>query len=61
MGGRIAEQVRRALIAAAKMTTVVVVVDAAGIGCGNSCLVHIHPVPDAGPDATVHDASKDGG
>lgn len=48
MGGkRIAEQVRRALIAAAKMGPIVAVLESAGC--------HAEPV------ATVHDASKDGG
>jgi hypothetical protein len=43
MGGRIAEQVRRALVAAAKVAPVAVVIDASGCGgsdslCGSGCV-----------------------
>jgi hypothetical protein len=70
MGGkRIAEQVRRALIAAAKTMAVAGAIDAAGCSSSSSCAYSCREdpwnpcpveVPDAGMDARVTDASKDG-
>ena len=71
MGGkRIAEQVRRALVAAAKVAPVAVAIDATGCGDDWPCATppcdqdpwNPCPVlaPDAGRDAAVSDAGKDG-
>jgi hypothetical protein len=43
MGGkRIAEQVRRALIAAARMAPVAVVIDAGGWACSSDCTTELY-------------------
>jgi hypothetical protein len=49
MGGkRIAEQVRRALIAAARTGTVVVAIDVSGWGCSTDCAEPYYPPAESG-------------